>query len=679
MCIFNFKLKSLEMEQKSGFTFVEVLFVIILVSFLYIVTMKVIEHNLDQKVSVYVYNLYNNLDNESKLLTKKLLEDVANGSNTALKEKINTLNSTDLKINAILETMDAKTYAKILANDFNTAGQINDDGVSEVVTISETYKDIDITNTNDMSRSFSYTVNDDGTPNIKYTPERDTEKMQLDESYCYLWSENRGSNPQQTLKQGANCMYAPTKTNIENLITSQNVNQWYKIDAIKNTISVDGAPSDLTVTVYNDGSVKNPDIQITTSNTLLNISEDFKSSKQTIDFVVDNYSLKDKNALFSTNNNLKFHILTTKAETNPGNVTLKRVYNYTLAYQQDAICPPTDQTNVCEKKHMQKYNGYLKNPTPNAICYFKQKDLSNHLANNSGYMRRSNYMTPASGIGAGSNLYCVGNSKIKRNNLQYGTTLKTWETTYFNDFPKPSENISSCSVRLDNIQKQEMLIKKMKEISTECYYYLYYVNVSDMTQKRDKIYNPFCDLYSNIRPSVYTQKAKEYYDRWNNFFNITKIERDTKNELNSSINEDNMSNTITFTYPDGLQNNLSYPNHFIYVAIDTSFNKGKMGTNIFAFEQFGRKIIPVGYLANNQNTPLKFNVITRNPDSFKIEKVNEKPLTFCEAMKYTGDKFSQYCGCKDTSNKIVTQYSKIAACDNKLGCIIRPVQKSSVK
>ena len=66
MCIFNFKLKSLEMEQKSGFTFVEVLFVIILVSFLYIVTMKVIEHNLDQKVSVYVYNLYNNLKIEQK-------------------------------------------------------------------------------------------------------------------------------------------------------------------------------------------------------------------------------------------------------------------------------------------------------------------------------------------------------------------------------------------------------------------------------------------------------------------------------------------------------------------------------------------------------------------------------------------------------------------------------------
>ncbi|UKI42013.1 MAG: hypothetical protein L6V95_03130 [Candidatus Melainabacteria bacterium] len=110
-----------------------------------------------------------------------------------------------------------------------------------------------------------------------------------------------------------------------------------------------------------------------------------------------------------------------------------------------------------------------------------------------------------------------------------------------------------------------------------------------------------------------------------------------------------------------------------------------MGKNIFVFEQFGSKIIPVGYLANNQNTPLKFDVITRNPETFKIEKVNYKngmekrPLTFCEAMKYTGEKFSQYCGCKDANGKIVTQYTKIATCDNKFGCIIRPVQPSSGK
>ncbi len=68
-----------------------------------------------------------------------------------------------------------------------------------------------------------------------------------------------------------------------------------------------------------------------------------------------------------------------------------------------------------------------------------------------------------------------------------------------------------------------------------------------------------------------------------------------------------------------------------------------------------------------------------------MERVNyyagmeKRPLTFCEAMKYTGEKFSQYCGCKDANDQIVTQYTKIATCDNKFGCIITPVKASKNK
>ena len=58
--------------------------------------------------------------------------------------------------------------------------------------------------------------------------------------------------------------------------------------------------------------------------------------------------------------------------------------------------------------------------------------------------------------------------------------------------------------------------------------------------------------------------------------------------------------------------------------------------------------------------------------------MNEKPLTFCEAMKYTGEKFSQYCGCKDANGKIVTQYTKNTACENNFGCMIKPVSPSNV-
>ena len=244
-------------DKKPGFTFVEVILVMALVSFLYIVTMKVIQHNLDQKVPVYVYNLYKNLDNESKLLTKKLIDDVANGSNTALKEKLNTLNSTDSKMNAILETMDAKTYANILANDFNTVGQIDNDGVSEVTSLIETYQTITIKNINTMSRNFSFKVNDDGTPNIRYTPKRDIEKMQSNTYECFLNSE-----PKRTLKHNTQCMGTPNRTKYLDLfITPQVENQWYDVKVENDASATNNL--NFTATLYGDESVKNPDKSLT--------------------------------------------------------------------------------------------------------------------------------------------------------------------------------------------------------------------------------------------------------------------------------------------------------------------------------------------------------------------------------------------------------------------------------
>ena len=52
--------KSTLNKGKNGFTFVEVILVMALISFLYIVTMKVIQHNLEQKVPTFVYYLYKN-------------------------------------------------------------------------------------------------------------------------------------------------------------------------------------------------------------------------------------------------------------------------------------------------------------------------------------------------------------------------------------------------------------------------------------------------------------------------------------------------------------------------------------------------------------------------------------------------------------------------------------------
>lgn len=58
-------------KKEKAFTFIEVLLVISLIGFLYVVSMKVIQHNVEQKTALYVYYLYKNLENESQILTKK--------------------------------------------------------------------------------------------------------------------------------------------------------------------------------------------------------------------------------------------------------------------------------------------------------------------------------------------------------------------------------------------------------------------------------------------------------------------------------------------------------------------------------------------------------------------------------------------------------------------------------
>ncbi|UKI40618.1 MAG: hypothetical protein L6V95_10700 [Candidatus Melainabacteria bacterium] len=47
-------------------------------------------------------------------------------------------------------------------------------------------------------------------------------------------------------------------------------------------------------------------------------------------------------------------------------------------------------------------------------------------------------------------------------------------------------------------------------------------------------------------------------------------------------------------------------------------------------------------------------------------------------MKYTGEKFSQYCACKDDGGNIVTQYNDNvkAECLKGFGCAIRPINPS---
>ena len=56
-------------KRKRAFTFVEVIIVMAIISFLYVVATKVIKHNIEAKTPTYVYYLYKNLQDYNKILT----------------------------------------------------------------------------------------------------------------------------------------------------------------------------------------------------------------------------------------------------------------------------------------------------------------------------------------------------------------------------------------------------------------------------------------------------------------------------------------------------------------------------------------------------------------------------------------------------------------------------------
>ena len=475
-------------------------------------------------------------------------------------------------------------------------------------------------------------------------------------------------------------MYAPITTNITNLITPQNVNQWYKIDSVSNTVKVGGSASSLTATVYGDKSVANPDIEITTSNTITNIPDTLKGDNTKTTLNIDTYSLKNKSPLFTSTNNINFHILTTKTDTIPGTVRLNRKYNYTLSkYFQEAICP-----NTCNN---------------NAIYYFPKLTSSNCK----NYIWSGCKVTQ-SNFQVGSGYYRVGNSGIKTKDNVYGWSFDNWS--------KKTSNLnnaicsSTCENRLRNYYGQKLLYNNASAIKTTKKLSRYQMHGNQKASRGT--FSTVSGYYNKL----WTDATKNYFTKWETYFkNIgydpitNKGIRFTRAELSgSNIDEgkyEENNYTTTFKYPQNLTTGSKYLNHIIYVSINTPFSKGENGKNIFAFEQFGDKIIPVGFLANDVNSPLKFDVITRNPETFKIEKVNyyngteKRPLTFCEAMSYTGEEFSQYCGCRWFGSGVLvtapnqkgnpTYYredgggypERIKLCNNNFGCIIRPVKPSS--
>ena len=594
-----------------------------LISFLYLVTTKVIQHNLEKKVPIYVYYLYKNLENESKLLTKKLL-DQTNSSTTG------DGSTTPKTIEEILKGLDAKSYCEALAKDINIIGDVDCENIEQKDTKEE---EIITHHSSQRNVTSQKTINlsiDDSTGRINTI--NDNTYMILDEKLYFIDQSNKYEITNITFDDNGN-LIGEKNNIIDTIIPASQLNIKIETEEPYTEVTNNSTTFDLS---------KKPQNKNFTS--INNIDIAFVLNKK-------NVTKKEQNCICAS----KFNIALT---INMPEIGYHR--DDTIDTKTGKINPPKYPTifNVYYVAEMiARSFGYKLNTLPTITIDNKSvtkpnNNLENHIISQSEFKFDRFSMCIRQDCSDYS-------EKVQKNSLYNWLEMYRVIQHYTTTNCKVKNTTQPCLNPLFSSGKWDINNYVYKYIM----YHLGYITI------------PYAKYLENFNYA----NSEAYYTKWNNFFT----------NYNSVEIMDRMKCSKTFTRNEfvsekiNLISNLNDIEHsfFIYASIDTPFDKGEMNKNIFVFEQFGNKIIPVGYLANNANSPLKFDVITRNPQTFKIEKVNyyngseKRPLTFCEAMSYTGEEFSQYCGCKDGSNNVVTQYStKNEQCNNHFGCIIRPVK-----
>ena len=575
------------MNRKSkAFTLAEIILVMVLIAFLWTCVVRVLNRNMENKVKVYLYNIYNELQYAGKAVNKKLY-----------------LNKNE-NINDILLKTNAINYCDAFVSNTNTYNAVDCVlGTSEFMVKKELKPNI--LNTYTCTRTYRYNVDKNGSVNETYEPT----------SSEYLRN------------------ISPYSGNYQNLLTesAKTGNKYYSCS--KET-------------------------------TYLPKDED-QDQDEAGEFKLEQ---RITNQAFVSSNNVSFYFITTKSYVD-NNYSEQDVYNYVANVYQDAICDAA--------------------PTGSSVLANDYKNLFIHEP----YRINGKYGTS----------YNVKefNSKIKQ--VRFGSASKN-DVGIF----KAQKGVSVCGEYLGTIQNK--IPNLYDEDRCKTFFNLYndygnkqccvYASSNKGTPKtckktwKDGTWKNVCTTkycYEEICQSkipcvqmpvkigndyASQDQIANFYTKWKNYFktyfsnNI--FYKSGVNLIN--VNEGTEDKTVNING----DSSLTYPNHFIYVAIDNSFKYGTYGKDVFAFEHFGSKIIPVGVLAYEEDSPLKFNVITRDLITKKLERLNKEPVNFCEAMKYTGEKFSQYCECKDESGKIVTQYNDNvrAECLKGFGCLLRPVNPS---
>lgn len=576
------------MNRKSkAFTLAEIIIVMMLIAFLWTCVVKVINKNMENKVKVYLFNIYNELQYAGKATDK-----------TLSKNKNESIQDILLETNAI-------NYCDAFVSNINSSNAVDCvQGTSEFMV----KKDVkpNILNTFTCTRTYKYKVNSNGGVNETYSPTKSDYVRDI----------------------------SPYSKNYQNLLTesAKTGNKYYSCS--KET-------------------------------TYLPKDEDQDQDE------AGEFKLEQRltNQAFVSSNNVSFYFITTKSLIDNSYLE-KDVYNYSANVYQDAICDaaPTGSSVLAnDYKNLFIHEPYRINGkygTSYNVKEFnskiKQVRFGSASKNDVGIFKAQKGVSVCGEY--------LGTIQNKIPNLYDEDRCKTFFNLY-NDYGN-----KQCCVYASSNKGTSQTCKKTwkdgtwKNVCTTKYCY------EEICQSKI----PCVQMPVKIGNDYASQdQIANFYNKWNNYF---------KNNFNSKVfynSGTNLTNANEGTEEKTVKINgdssLTYPNHFIYVAIDNAFKYGTYGKDVFAFEHFGSKIIPVGILANDKNSPLKFNVITRDLYTKKIERLNKEPLNFCEAMKYTGEKFSQYCACKDDGGNIVTQYNDNnvkAECLKGFGCAIRPINPS---
>ena len=609
--------------KKLAFTFVEVMIVMALISFLYVMTTKVIQHNLDAKASSYVYNLYKNLESENVFVAKKLLNQ-ANNNNASSGEDSNGDSSnegnnnngtgsenvtTNKSIDEVLKQTDAKSYCNAFTKDLNLIGNADCEKSSRAQNAVTSHTNESNYN---CSRTYNFVVNDDGTYSEIMSP-----KLEEASTTC---EENSDFSSDNII-----CKASP-KTSIEGLLIDNTKNMYaYSCTKIKN----DGEDDE-------------------------SIDEDENQSENENTFDIDVKPQNFGNSL-KTANNIHLNFVTFISP----NDKYKPIYKLsTTSISQEAICPAVTRAKLLS--------------SVSKTCSFSS-DSNQYGTNKYYYVSQNQCNANSYDYYAYSQVVGTFYAKQKSNNkFIVAGDCKNWDlSANYNAFSLSGSTCQSYLNYAKNFNVNSNSFSKENSVLHKCLLTTG-ANWSKTGYKSATFYTKVYNIkYENF------DALKAYYIKWNNFFTKNPdIPKETKAAIDIEGQGEGIVDDIEVREVEN-KNGGGHIAHFIYASIDTPFSEAQIGKNLFVFEQFKDKIIPVGYLASNANTPLKFNVITRDPQTMKIKTLNSKPLTYCEAMKYTGQDFSQYCNCKDESGKVVTKYDIDESCNNNFGCMIKAVRTTA--